>query len=67
MKLHTNRAEGQKLTNLSLQGLNSHNYGIDSAMRVAGILWVPTMHSREILQQAKGITLIESTLRRFLR
>jgi hypothetical protein len=26
----------------------------DSVMRVAGILWVPTMHSRDILLQAKG-------------
>jgi hypothetical protein len=28
-------------------------------MRVAGNLWVPTKRSRDILQQAKGITLIE--------
>jgi hypothetical protein len=26
----------------------------DSVMRVAGILWVPTMPSRDILLQAKG-------------
>jgi hypothetical protein len=26
----------------------------DSVMRVAGILWVPTMNSRDILLQAKG-------------
>jgi hypothetical protein len=30
-------------------------------MRLAGNFWVPTKHSRDILQQAKGITLIEST------
>ncbi len=30
-----------------------HDYK-DSVMRVAGILWVPTMHSRDILLQAKG-------------
>jgi hypothetical protein len=67
MKLHMNWAEGQMLTDISLQGLNSHIYEIGSVMRVAGILWVPTMHSKEILQQAKGITLIKSTLRRFSR
>jgi hypothetical protein len=35
-------------------------------MRVAEILWVPTMHSRDIMQQAKGLILIESNqIRRF--
>jgi hypothetical protein len=29
--------------------------------RVVGNLWVPTKRSKDILQQAKGITLIEST------
>jgi hypothetical protein len=33
--------------------LNSYHYK-DSVMRAAGILRVPTMHSRDILQQAKG-------------
>jgi hypothetical protein len=33
----------------------------DCVMRVARILRVPTMHSRDILLQAKGVILIEST------
>ncbi len=37
-----------------------HNHK-DSVMRVAVILWVPTMHSGDIMQQAKGFILIKST------
>ncbi len=33
----------------------------DSVMRVAGILWVLTMPSKDILRQAKGIILVEFT------
>jgi hypothetical protein len=33
-----------------------HDYK-DNVMRVAGILWVPTMCSRDILLQAKGYNL----------
>jgi hypothetical protein len=46
-----------RITNMKQQAsaipVEFHDYK-DSDMRVAGILWVPTMHSRYILQQAKG-------------
>jgi hypothetical protein len=32
----------------------------DSVTRIVGKLWVPTEHSRDILQQVKGIILVES-------
>jgi hypothetical protein len=44
-----------------------HNWN-DSVTRVVGKLRVPTKHSRDILQQAKRIILVESTqIRWFLR
>jgi hypothetical protein len=33
----------------------------DGVMRVAGRLWVPTMQLKDILKQAKGGSLVEST------
>jgi hypothetical protein len=44
--------------NPSLVSVEFHNYK-DSVMRVARILWVP-IALKDILQKAKGITLIES-------
>ncbi len=57
MKQNEQKTNEYRITNLKQQAsavpVRFHDYK-DSVMSVAGILWVPTMPSREILLQAKG-------------